>query len=86
MKVVWTEHARERLTQWKEQRGVTREEIERVVEEPDQVVSGRGEAQVAQARRGPRLLRVPFVKEGEERILLTLYWTSKTDKYWRQDL
>lgn len=85
MEIVWTQHARERLNQWSEKRGVTREEVEQVVEEPDQVVSGRGDALVAQSRRGPGLLRIPYVEEGEERILLTLYWTSKTDKYWRID-
>lgn len=83
MEIVWTKHARERLDQWSEKRDVTREEVEQVVEEPDQVVSGRGDAMVAQSRRGPGLLRVPYVEEREERSLLTLYWTSKTNKYWR---
>jgi hypothetical protein len=85
MEIIWTKHAKERLGRWSEKRNVTREEVEQVVEEPDQVVSGRGDALVAQSRRGPGLLRVPYVEEGEERILLTLYWTSKTDKYWRMD-
>ena len=81
----WTQHAEERLHQWNEERGVTRSEVEHVVMTPDQVVPGHGEAQVAQSRRGPGLLRVPYVEEDDERILLTLYWTSKTDKYWDTD-
>ena len=85
MDIVWTRHAEERLRQWNEERGVTREDVEHVVTTPDQVVPGHGEAQVAQSRQGPGLLRVPYVEEDEGRILLTLYWTSKTDKYWNSD-
>jgi hypothetical protein len=85
MDIVWTQHAEERLHQWNEERGVTRSEVEHVVMTPDQVVPGHEEAQVAQSRRGPGLLRVPYVEEDDERILLTLYWTSKTDKYWDTD-
>lgn len=75
MEIVWTEHAKDRLGPWSEKRGVTREEVEQVVEEPGQVVSGHGDALVAQSRRGPGLLRVPYVEvdEEEERVPLTLY-------------
>lgn len=83
MEIIWTHHAEERLQRWMEERNVDREEVERIVKDPEQIVSGRQNAQVAQSRRGPGLLRVPFVEEGKERIILTLYWTSKTDKYWK---
>ena len=82
MDIVWTKHAEERQTQWEEKRGITRTEVEDVVSNPGQVVSGHGDAEVAQKRRGPGLIRVPFVREGSERILLTVYWTSDVDKYW----
>lgn len=85
MDIVWTHHAEERLRRWQEQRGITREEVERTVRNPEQIVPGRRDAQVAQSHRGPGLLRVPFVQDGQERILLTLYWTSKVNKYWRAD-
>jgi hypothetical protein len=85
VRIIWTKHAEERLTQWKRQRGITRNEIEEAVRDPDQVVSGRGDALVAQKRRRNGLLRVPYVSEEEGNIILTLYWTSKANKYWREE-
>ncbi|MCS3939535.1 hypothetical protein GGP84_002167 [Salinibacter ruber] len=82
MDIVWTKHAEERQEQWNEKRGIPRNEIEDVIGDPGQVVSGHGDAEVAQKRRGPGLIQVPFVREGSERILLTVYWTSDVDKYW----
>ena len=82
MDIVWTKHAEERQEQWNEKRGITRNEIEDVIGDPGQVVSGHGDAEVAQKRQGPGLIRVLFVREGSERILLTVYWTSDVDKYW----
>lgn len=43
------------------------------------------EALVAQARRGNGLLRVPFLEGEGERKILTVYWTSKVEKYWREE-
>ena len=37
------------------------------------------------ARRGNGLLRVPFVEAEGERKILTVYWTSKVEKYWREE-
>ena len=83
MEIIWTQHAGERQRRWEEKRGITRPEVERILQDPEQVVPGRRNAQVAQSRRGHGLLRVPFVREGEKRVILTVYWTSKVDKYWR---
>ena len=50
---------------------------------PAQIVPGDLEALVAQTRRGRGLLRVPFAQAGDDRKILTVYWTSKVEKYWK---
>jgi hypothetical protein len=82
VEIVWTTHAYERQAEWEKKRGITREQIERLVKDPEQVVPGDRDALVAQARSGGGLLRVPFVEVGEKRKLITVYWTSRRDKYW----
>lgn len=84
MEFLWTRHAGERQKKWEEKRGITREEVEQVLGNPEQVVSGHRNARVAQSRRGSGLLRVPFVEEEGQIVIITLYWTSKVDKYWRK--
>jgi len=51
---------------------------------PEQIVSGDKDVWVAQTRRGDGLLRVPFIEVGGIRKVLTLYWTSKIEKYWKE--
>jgi hypothetical protein len=48
---------------------------------PEEIVPGDLEILVAQTRRGNGLLRVPFVQVGDDRRIVTVYWTSKVDKY-----
>lgn len=84
MRIVWTKHARERQQAWQKKLGITREEIEEVLTNPEQIVPGDLGALIAQSRRGNGLLRVPFVMAGEERKILTVYWTSKVEKYWKE--
>ena len=52
--------------------------------EPGQIVPGDRDALVAQAKRGNGLLRVPFVEVEGNRKVLTVYWTSKVEKYWKE--
>ena len=40
---------------------------------------------VAQGKRSGGLLRVPFVEVAEGRRILTVYWTSKAARYWREE-
>lgn len=40
MEIIWTHHAEERLQRWMEERNVDREEVERIVKDPEQIVSG----------------------------------------------
>ena len=83
MKVIWTRHAIERQQEWQAKLGITRAEVEEVVMNPAQIVPGDLEALVAQTRRGRGLLRAPFAQAGDDRKILTVYWTSKVEKYWK---
>jgi hypothetical protein len=49
--------------------------------EPTRIVPGDRGVSVAQGLRGEGLLRVPFVETGGGRKVLTVYWTSKVEKY-----
>ena len=63
--------------------GVTREEVEEVLRYPEQIVAGDQSALIAQSRRDDGLLRVPFLSVGEDRKILTVYWTSRIGRYWK---
>jgi len=85
VKIIWTRHAEERQEEWQKKLGITRQEVENLLRDSEQVVPGDLEALVAQARRGNGLLRVPFVEVEGGRKILTVYWTSKVEKYWREE-
>jgi len=74
-----------RLEEWRKRLGITRQEVENLVKNAEQVVPGDLEALVAQAKRGHGLLRAPFVEIEGGRKILTVYWTSKVEKYWREE-
>jgi len=85
VKIIWTRHAEERQEEWRKKLGITRQEVEDLLRDPEQVVPGDLEALVAQAKRGNGLLRVPFVEAERGRRILTVYWTSKVEKYWWEE-
>jgi hypothetical protein len=85
VKIIWTRHAEERQEEWRKKLGITRQEVEDLLRDPEQVVPGDLEALVAQERRGNGLLRVPFIETERGRKILTVYWTSKVEKYWREE-
>jgi len=58
--------------------------VENVLRNPEQIVPGDRDALVAQARRGNGLLRVLFVEVEGNRKIVTVYWTSKLKKYWKE--
>ena len=58
-------------------------EVEAILSNPEQVVPGDMDALVAQTRILNGLLRIPFAEIGESRKVLTVYWTSKVEKYWK---
>jgi len=81
--IIWTRHAEERQREWQKKLSITREEVERVLMNPEQVVLGDLGTYVAQAKRANGLLRVPYTELQGARKILTLYWTSKVTKYWK---
>ena len=85
MKIIWTRHAEERQEEWQKKLGITRQEVENLLRDPKQVMPGDLGALVAQARRRNGLLRVPFVEAEGGRKILTVYWTSKVEKYWQEE-
>ena len=86
MKIFWTKHAEERQKEWEKRLNITRQEVENLVKNPDQIVPGDQTALIAQTKRGKGLLRVPFIETEMERKILTIYWTSKIERYWKEDL
>ena len=85
MKNIWTRHAEQRQQEWERKRGITRFEVERVVLNPGQVVQGDLNVVVAQAKRDDGLLRIPCISTTTGVKILTVYWTSKVDKYWEEN-
>ncbi len=84
MKIVWTRHAEERQKAWEKVLGITREEVEDLLMDPQQVVPGDCDVFVAQGKRGKGLLRVPFIEAEGGRKIVTIYWSSKVGKYWKE--
>ncbi len=85
VEILWTKHAEERQKEWQKKLGITRQEVEDLVMNPVQIVPGDREAIVAQVKRGNGLLRAPFVEIEAGRKILTVYWTSKVERYWKGD-
>lgn len=83
MRIIWTGHASDRQKEWQKKLGITRQEVEMVLQNPDQVVPGDRSIRVAQGRRGNGLLRVAFIDVGGNRKIVTVYWTSRVAKYWQ---
>ena len=84
MNVVWTQHAEGRQQEWFATRGITRSQVEEAVRNPEQVVAGHDGLFVAQTRTQSGLLRVPFFEVDENRIVVTVYWTSQMHRYWEE--
>ena len=84
MEVEWTQHAKERQVEWAATHGIRRPDVEEVVRNPEQVVPGHGGLLVAQTRRQGGLLRIVFFEVEGIRVVVTVYWTSQTRRYWEE--
>jgi len=82
MRILWTHHSEERQKDWEKRPGITRRQVEDVIRNPEQIAAGYRGTLVAQSRCASGLLRVGFVETEKERRILTVYWTSKVNKYW----
>jgi hypothetical protein len=85
MKIIWTKHAEDRQKEWYKKLGITRQKVEDLAHQPEQIVPGDMNVRVAQAKTYNGLLRVPFVTVGEDKKILTVYWTSRVEKYWKKE-
>ena len=72
MKIVWTKHADQRLEEWKKKINISKNEIERILKNPHQIVKGDLDAFVAQYKFAEGLLR---------KYLLNI--STKILKYWQ---
>ena len=85
MKITWTNHAEIRQKEWGKKLGITKQEVEDLLRNPAQIIPGDLSLSVAQMKTRGGLLRVPFVELKEERKVITVYWTSKVEKYWKEE-
>ena len=75
MQIRWTKHAEERQQQWQQKLDITREEIEAILTNPQQIIT-EDNALIAQSIRGNGLLRIVFADFGDTQKIITLYWTN----------
>jgi hypothetical protein len=83
MQIIWTKHAEERQQQWQQKLDITREEIEAILTNPQQIIT-EDNALIAQSIRGNGLLRIVFADLGDTQKIITLYWTSQISRYWQE--
>ena len=84
MKIIWTRHAEDRQKEWEKKLGITKQEVEDSIISPEQIVPGDVKVLVAQTRIRDGLLRIPFIETEGIRKVLTVYWTSKVERYWKE--
>ncbi len=85
MIIIWTKHAEERLKEWEQKLKLNKTDVESIVCNPQQIIEGDLDAFVAQFKKDDGLLRIPFKYVREDIKILTIYWTSKTNKYWMEE-
>ena len=83
MQVLWTKHTEERQFQWQQRLGITCEDVEEVVQYPQQIIYD--DEIIAQSFYGKGLLRVVLIEIGDTRRILTLYWTNQVARYWQEE-
>ncbi len=84
MQILWTKHAEDRQKEWEKKLGITKEEVENLIRNPEQIVPGDLSVLVAQSRSRGGLVRVAFLESSDARKIVTVYWTSKVEKYWKE--
>jgi len=62
---------------------ITREEIEAILTNPQQIIT-EDNALIAQSIRGNGLLRIVFADFGDTQKIITLYWTNQISRYWQE--
>ncbi len=85
MKIIWAKHAKERQKEWEKKMGITKEIVENVLKNPAQVVAGDMNTVIAQKKWTKGLLRVIFTSSGNEKKIITFYYTTKIKKYFKEE-
>jgi hypothetical protein len=85
VKIIWTKHSEDRQREWEKRLGITKQEVENLVSNPEQIVPGDMGAFIAQVKNRNGLLGVPFTEISEGKKVLTVYWTSKVERYWKEE-
>ncbi|HCG77215.1 MAG: hypothetical protein COZ37_02500 [bacterium (Candidatus Ratteibacteria) CG_4_10_14_3_um_filter_41_18] len=87
MKVILLSHAKDQCRE----RGIKKNIIEETVFNPDQIIEEKEGKKIAQKKifdeekKKNYLIRAIFKEENDRRIVITLYKTSKVQKYWRSE-
>jgi hypothetical protein len=84
MKVIWTKHSKTRQKEWEKKLEISINEVEDCVKSPEQIVPGDMDVLIAQKRTRDGLLRIPYLEVRGNRKIITIYWTSKVKKYWKE--
>jgi len=67
MQILWTKHAEDRQKEWEKRLGITKEEVESLIRNPEQIVPGDLSVLVAQSRsRGSGTLCLSCIKRCKE--------------------
>jgi hypothetical protein len=77
MSIKFTKHALQRI----KKRKISKDEILKTINNPDLLKKDLYGNSVAQKMIERRLLRVFYFSEGDAKIVITAYKTSKTEKY-----
>ncbi len=77
MKVLFIPHALERMRE----RGIPKDLVIETLNSPEKVTTGYFGRKIAQKRLNGRLIRVVYEEEENEVVVITVYITSKLNKY-----
>jgi hypothetical protein len=72
MNFVYTDHAKERIAE----RRISKENIERALREPDDVLSTKFGRKIAQKLMRSKLLRIMYEEENGNFVIITAYYTQ----------
>jgi len=75
--ILFTRHSLERM----KQRGISRDTVIRAIDSPNSVVPDNYGNRVAQVMEGDTMLRVVFREEGRDLLVITVYRTTRLQKY-----
>ena len=73
MAIVYTKHATDMLTL----RNITKDLVEKCIKKPDEILSAREGKTIYLKDFGKNFLKLIVYEEGENMVVITLYWLAK---------